>query len=42
MRAFALEGELWTNRSEAIQRGDLKVYSFHATKRTAGIGMSDW
>ncbi len=41
MRALAQEVELWTNRSEAIQRGALKVYSFHATKRTACKGMSD-
>lgn len=36
------EVTLWTNRAAAIRRGDIQVYSFHATKRRAAQGMSDW
>lgn len=32
----------WTNRAAAIRRGDIQVYSFHATKRRAAQSMSDW
>ncbi len=42
MQELAKETQLWTVRQQAIQSGDLKVYSFYATKRAAGMGMSDW
>ncbi len=42
MRELAMETQLWTIRQQAIRNGTLKVFSFHATKRAAGMGMSDW
>ena len=42
MQELAKETQLWTIRQQAIRSGDLKVYSFYATKRSAGMGMSDW
>ena len=42
MQELAKETQLWTIRQQAIQSGALKVFSFYATKRAAGKGMSDW
>ena len=35
MQELAKEVQLWTIRQQAIQSGDFKVFSFHATKRAA-------
>ena len=42
MQALLSELQLWTRRSEVIEGGDLKVYSFHSTKRSSAKSMSDW
>jgi hypothetical protein len=36
------EAELWTRRLRALQEGALKVYRFHALKKSSGKLLSNW